>query len=292
MPNIITVQQADYLKSMLDARNISGFCQFMLPISKRSTAWLRVVRTWAVTVLFGMSLTGCLAETPITGAQQANDSVAVGNLKGIRVAIPQRYRFFSVLYEGEDTWRPETKRKAPATFDTPISSFSILVRLPNMEPLSPTNEQSWRDFQMNNGKDDSWIDFQGDAKVVSMPVPSWGKASVDLTRSVLVNGSPGWRLRRLEQKRYGLTVEVLDGPDKADSNIWIQDLMYDEPNWTTVIRCGAGALGAGGHHICRQFFVIPEMNLSVSVQYHANNLVQWAAIQREITELVKSFRVF
>jgi len=196
-----------------------------------------------------------------------------------------------VLYEGEDTWRPETKRKAPATFDTPISSFSILVRLPNMEPLSPANQQSWRDFQMNNEKDDSWVNFEGIARIPDLPPADWGKRYVDLTRRFLIHDSLGWSVQRLEEKRYGLTTEVQIGPDKRAIDIRVEDLMYDEHTWNTIIECGAGGLALGGHHICKHFFLMPEMNLVIAVQYHRNRLPEWAAIQKKVDALVKSFLI-
>jgi len=258
------------------------------PVTRFPTC-LRQVRACAVALLFGIPLSGCLADTFRTPAQQANGGAAIGNLKGIRVSIPQKYRFFSVIYEGEDTWRPETKRKAPATFDTPISSFSILVRLPNMEPLSPANEQSWRDFQRNNGTDDSWIDFEGRLRSIEIPPAEWQERALKMQRP-LISKSHGWELRRLNEKRYGLTVEVQVGPDKKKNDVRIEDLLYDQEGRNTLIECGTGGTKPAGAHFCHQFFLIPEMNLFMDVRYRASKLPEWSTIQANVTSLVNSFR--
>lgn len=239
---------------------------------------------WMIVAL--LLLTGSSAQS------ESSDSLygppSVGNLKGVCVSIPSEYRFFPINYVGEDVWSGK-HIKGPATFDTPIQSFSIRAKIPDMSPKTPENEKEW-DESFRKGGWYPWLSVDIQLTTYDLPPAQWLQRW--LVRDSESFRSPGWYYKELDEKRFGLTTKVFvgPGPNKSDSNN--RDLLYDAENWGTIIYCGAGPTGRpGGKHSCHQYFSIPEINALAEYYLYPEDLSDWKKNQEKLTTLIKSFVV-
>ena len=77
---------------------------------------------------FAMVLTSLLVAACIhltgTKSKVDPDAPSLGNLNGIPVAIPAKYRFFPVVYEGDDIWNAQWLEKNRNRVPTPEMKIS------------------------------------------------------------------------------------------------------------------------------------------------------------------------
>src|SRR5262249_41523104 len=90
----------------------------------------------------------------------ANAKAAVGNIKGIKLSIPQNYLLSGVHYRGDEVWKRSQAPPPVRTFDSEIQDFSLLLRESNLQPVR--NEQDRADYleygrTANPRPDNRWL---------------------------------------------------------------------------------------------------------------------------------------
>lgn len=224
----------------------------------------------------------------------APQAPALGNLKGVPVSIPAEYQFFAVNYVGENVWAG-IKNKEPATLDTPIESFGIRVRLPDLVPVSSLELLAeWKKIT-NTSPFYPWINPSVRSLIYDKPPGEWGKAWIGRVIDHGIssaNKGNGWHYERAKEKKMGLVVMNLIGPDPSKYVYENKTLMYDEETWNTVVFCPAGPRPVpGGKATCEHRFHIHEMNASVTFNFYPEHLEGWRTNQEKITALLRVFVV-
>lgn len=220
------------------------------------------------------------------------EKYALGSINGTSISIPNEYTYFPVNYIGEDIWAGKRLNIEP-TLSTPISTASLIVRLPDMTPKTTANEKE-RIHAIRTSDRRLWITIQIEGhKTEEHP---WVKAVVHRikNRNSFVEKAVGWEYRKAGGK-FGLTEELLTGGDeKLRKKYWTSDenLMYDEHKWTSYIQCNTNELKYNSKQVCTQTFSLkPTMNAFVKVRYESSNLKDWSIIQDKLTKLINSFIV-
>lgn len=255
-------------------------------------AWLAVIVWYAVPMSYiwrKFNLFPIPSDAYMIESFQNTSAPALGNLNGVPVSIPAHYQFFSVNYVGENVWAG-IKNKEPATLDTPIKSFGIRVRLPDLVPVSsPALFTEWQRIT-NTSPFYPWVHPGVYAETYNLPPEQWGKAWIG--RVSADRTYPGCRYQKTEEHRFGLSVEKLICDNEKSRKLNSQDFMYEEGRWRTVIECDTRPLkNPGGKRVCQQRFPIPEMNAMVSFSFFPEHLSDWKTNQEKITDLLKSFVV-
>jgi hypothetical protein len=72
---------------------------------------------------------------------------AIGNVDGVKLAIPRAYLFGPVTYKGDDIWKTTSAggRKRRPSFANEIENFGILVRLSDFRPIETQRDRE--DYQ-------------------------------------------------------------------------------------------------------------------------------------------------
>jgi hypothetical protein len=119
-------------------------------------------KAWQIVFLVAVSL--YLGHAGTSRPFSANTKPAIGNINGVKIAVPQEYLDGWVQYEGQEPLDP-IPIKTP-TFDTRILDFAILVRLSNFQPIRTAQDKS--DYYQATSKapppdfSETWttVDFQ------------------------------------------------------------------------------------------------------------------------------------
>jgi hypothetical protein len=222
----------------------------------------------------------------------------LGNLNGVQMAIPLKYQFFPVEYEGDDIWNAEWQRKNLGRVPTPdmkIRFFSMLLHLPDFMPLSKANRLSWIKPNNKYGTNRDWINVGvrwngGDQRINQK---GWlesyiGKAKYGNSTRV----SSDWRYQTVDEDFYGLRHETLVGsttPANYYERNLHRELYYDATAWSTKIECDRMLVEPFSESTCTQVYGVPELNSIVEVTYHPDNIKNWREIQRETHLIIESF---
>ena len=217
---------------------------------------------------------------------------SIGKLGGVKLSIPKEYQLFSTTYKGEDIWSGKRLEKPP-TFDTPISTTGLFVRLPNMEPKTAQNTKE-RSQAFSKHDLRYWVSVQIEGHGYKGTAEEWVKMVISRKREgALLNKKVGWKYQ-VTNTRFGLIEENLIGGDiEWRKKKWLSDknLMYDDKN-KTFIQCNTNELKFNSKQRCRQSFSLrPRINAHVWVRYNAINLKDWKEIQSQLTNLIYSFIV-
>lgn len=220
------------------------------------------------------------------------NSSAIGSIGGVSISIPRGYIYFPIDYIGEDIWSGKRLAEKP-TLDTPISTFSLMVRLPDMSPRTPETEAE-RSEAIRRVNSKNWIDVQVEGHRGKDETP-WAKAVTGrIQEGVKAEKRIGWHYEKSGSK-FGLVEEVLVGaPQDIREKSWQLDrnLMYDEGTWSTYIQCNTNELKHRMRQRCRQAFSLkPKINAHVTVNYDGEHLKDWKIIQVKLSQLIYGFTV-
>ncbi len=232
----------------------------------------------------------CLATTACSKTDPKTASApGMGTIHGIRMVIPAEYKFFGVEYEGDEIWARPPKRHQPGP-DVPIRSFSILLHLPDFAPLNDGNRDSWIGLKGPDARRNEWTD------VGIQPIDDIPKNSAEWFSSLITRQMKGkiewrvahdWYFEKQPDLVDGLVMEKLIGPDYSKISVDNIDIFFDPLRSKSYIVCGTGA---GGPKYCNQTFFIPDLGVIVDATYARNNLKEWRNIQKNIEQIVLSFK--
>lgn len=232
----------------------------------------------------------------IVMAQPSSNSYAVGSLKGVRVRIPAEYQFFGVQYEGENAFDKTTWRKTPATINTPITSFSLMLRASNFEPRRTAQDhKDWMADGHYIGPETRWfsVSVYPDHKPDDTPhqrVSEWRTRIIE-----------SWKVQYSKhdaktdaQLHYGMQLDkpILrpDSLKPLSPEIWIYTTKRDSPLQTLIYCRPPGEKAINPLWNCEQGFDISGV-AGISVRYQIDQLPRWQEIQTRVSAIVKSFVV-
>jgi hypothetical protein len=219
---------------------------------------------------------------------KARNQLGIGAVHGVRIRIPAEYKFFPVEYEGDEIWARPPRRHAPGP-DVPISSFSLLLHLPDFGPLTSLNRASWAGLKGLDAKYNEWIVVGAEPKDgIGQDSSRWFSGFIGRRMDAEVDWrrKQGWHFERQPGLVNGLVYEKKIGPDYSKISGDNVDIFYDVNRATTYIVCSTGA---GGAKSCDQWFVIEKLGLVARAYYARDNLDKWLEIQRNTVKLIDSF---
>jgi hypothetical protein len=223
--------------------------------------------------------------------EKARNQPGIGAIHGVRIRIPAEYKFFPVEYEGDEIWARPPRRHAPGP-DVPISSFSLLLHLPDFGPLTSANRASWAGLNGRDARRNEWIVTGGEPiEGVERDSSRWFSGFIGRRMDGQIDWrrKQGWHFERQPELVNGLVYEKKIGPDYSKISTDNVDIFYDVDRSTTYIVCGAGTIAPGGANTCKQWFLIGKLGLLASASYTRANLDKWMEIQRNVIGLVESF---
>lgn len=264
------------------------------------------------------SLPRGLSPQPRTTAQQEDlyPSAKVnrkGSLNGMPMAIREDYLEFPVSYTDKSPWEsassPDYYQKKG--YADAISSFSVVLHWPSMEPHKPSNHTGWLTYRTFKPTDWFSIGIAGDLKPEARPpYTPYNRLARNIRNSMKrVIESPYKRIEsdgkevradlRYElhglDRNLGLQVARTVGRDAArpgggnNTFYWRGDLQHIVE---TSIRCPAGILpNPSSVHTCVHEFEMLELGAYVTVYYTENLLPQWQQIEAHAREFILSLRV-
>lgn len=227
---------------------------------------------------------------PLSGAPPA-----VGNLNGVKIAIPREYMLFGVQYMGEDVWKPKPRTTAPS-FDTPIQSFSMLLRLSDLEPIR--TPQDMADYQASQHRvaSPTWsiigVSSEPDEPVINNAM-EWTKIVVEHRRSPFDTEHD--RNVDTTENIYGLSHSYIEHYKANPGQKLFEQrphTYYDAKNWSGLIVCRDPLPEhVMKFHHCTQSFFNKELKAHIEVSYDIDQLPRWKDIQEKISKIVLSFVV-
>jgi hypothetical protein len=254
---------------------------------------------------FAMALTSLLAVACIhlagTKRKVDPDAPALGNLNGITMAIPAKYQFFPVVYEGDDIWNAEWIKKnsnrAPTT-DMKISSFSLLLHFPDYAPFDANNGGSWRHQENRYGFNQDWITVavHWNNHQAKLEERDWFARYIDRSKEGnLPFASSGSRYEIADENIYGLRHEVLVGPkltqDESFAQSWHKDFYSDVHDWSTKIECKRMSVKPFSVFTCEQTYVLSEFDSLITIEYNPQHLKDWRKIQEQVSQIIRRFEI-
>ena len=223
----------------------------------------------------------------------------LGNMNGVKLAIPQHYLLGPTTYKGIDIWNAESFKNRPTnpTFANEIDNFAIKIRLSTFKPIETRKD---RDDYAKLGAivgvpsaDNRWIHVGFDRRDY---IFCRGSMKCRFDRWLLDEAGRGpWSLQ--PTKAWGLahyrTTRVVD-KNSMDSEA--TDLYYDPESQGTFITCFNGFAIAPPYTprvSCKHQFSIHEAKVEVvvdNIQSDAD-MARWAEIEREVKRVFQSFVV-
>lgn len=218
-------------------------------------------------------------------------------LNGIPIAIPSNYLFLPMEHVGQNIWAPPPEPKPQYDENSELKAFSIRVRLPDLEPRTPQNYQDY--LEAFHQMDDKWIVVgivPFDLSTVTPKVTPENYLTINLERTLKMSQHYGkgqylsWV--HSTDKRFGLSVEVLDGADYTKFDYENKQILHAEKDGRTYtfITCGVGPTAKpGGQHTCHQKFVLEDISATVEFSYPPKHLENWVIMQDKVAQLFRSF---
>lgn len=233
----------------------------------------------------------------IVMAQPGSQGYAVGSLNGVRVRIPAEYQFFGVQYEGENAFNQKTWRKTPATLDTPITTYSILLRASNFEPRrTPQDHKDWVVDGHYIGPETRWfsVGVYPDHKPDDTPQLRVSEWRIRLIESWKVKPSQH-DAKTSPQLHYGLQLDEPVLRSGSPKPYWPEILIYttkpDSPLQTLIHCQPPSEKDINPLWRCEQNFDVKNARAGVKVRYQIDQLPRWQEIQTKISAIVNSFVV-
>jgi hypothetical protein len=260
-----------------------------------------------VTVWTRMTSDRCVGNPRMHAGWLGGDSEcpAVGNVGGVKLAIPQAYLFGPVVYAGDDIWStaPRKSRKQRPAFANEMENFAILVRLSNFRPIETRRDRE--DFQKLESKtalaypppQDRWIvvGLKSSSAYVSPDCRSGMRCYFE----GILKDQAGWGpFVRQRDKAYGLDHYLsLQRPTLKLPGGGFDEFFYEPSGENSLITCSNKPMTASPHaplEFCDHDFVIPELGVGVTVHYlhpAKEELPRWRDVEQNIRRIVKSFVV-
>ncbi|CAB3799658.1 hypothetical protein [Paraburkholderia fynbosensis] len=225
--------------------------------------------------------------------------MALGNLNGITMAIPAKYRFFPVVYEGDDIWNAQWLEKNRDRIATPamkISSFGVLLHMPDYAPRSGENLDSWFHEKNRYGFNQDWIliGIRSNNHEAKIGEKGWLRHYIHRVKeSNSSYPAAAWHYEITDQNIYGLRHEELVGSTPNEASFIAQsghkDLYTDTSEWTTKIECHRMIAPPYVPTQCTQIFVMPDLDSFIEMTYNPQHLKDWREMQKQVTSIVKTF---
>lgn len=250
-------------------------------------------------VFFAVLVVACIRPSSTSKRIDPN-TPTLGNLNGVPMAIPLKYQFFPVEYEGDDIWNSEWQKKNRGRAHTPdmkIRSFSLLLHLPDYEPFSTKNAGSWRHQSNDIGFNQDWIvvDVKRESDSTQVGQKGWFKKFVERSKKVYSNYPPEhWHYEVADENEHGLTHDILVGrttPSTFYDQSSNREFYYDAKDWQTKIECGRMIVEPFAVVSCKQIYVISELNSMVEVTYNPKHISEWRVIQKLTYSAIRGFEL-
>jgi len=216
---------------------------------------------------------------------------AVGNLSGVRVSIPHEYLAFGVTYVGESSMDAKPRERVP-DFNTPIQSFSLLLRLSDLQPRRTAQDQKEWAAQMHS-REANFTKWCMGVEVTNIEFPNhgvdWLKAAVDRYLGMKdIGGDEYFDAADVS----GLTRKITKNLKSAPSYETQHDLMFDKDKKLSLITCRHTRRDGEDHDTevqCVQTFYLDDLHAIVNLRYDDIYLENWRVYQKELTKLLQSF---
>jgi hypothetical protein len=227
------------------------------------------------------------------------DALALGNLNGISIAVPAKYQFFPFVYEGDDIWNAqwfEKNRNRVPTSEMKISSFGVLLHIPDYAPRSTENIESWFHQKNRYGFNQDWIEvgIRSNKHGAKIGQKNWFKYYIDRMRESNSNYPTGaWHYETRDENIYGLRHEELVGSTSNEAGFIAQsghkDFYTDAPSWTTEVECRRMVVSPYAPTQCTQTFVMPDLDSFIDITYNPRHLKDWREIKEKVVSIIASF---
>jgi hypothetical protein len=216
------------------------------------------------------------------------------------MAIPLKYQFFPVEYEGDDIWNAEWQRKNLGRVPTPdmkIRSFSLILHLPDYATFNEKNGGSWRHQSNDIGFNQDWlvIDVKRESDGTQVGQKDWFKQYVERSKNRYSSYPPEhWHYELANENKYGLVHAILVGrttPSTFYDQSSNREFYYDAKDWQTKIECGRMVVEPFAVTSCKQIYVMPELNAMVEITYNPKHIKEWRRIQKLTYSTIREFKV-
>lgn len=237
----------------------------------------------------------------LSGCSLSEDlpDVFLGNVNGVRLAIPQQYTLMSVTYDDEDDWTPPAKPKNQRTFTDRINTIQFLIDLDH--PNTLVGVDSVRDRWPLAGIGPSGVVF---GRILTASATSGGVADDPL----------GIERYRLNRRQFDPTAPAQDGGQMhglhalhADRSMpefqrsmeskgkAPLDLELYDRDLQTLIYCDysftvPGVSPRRETSTCEMSLVEPDLHLFIQSQFDRRDLAQWSAVRSSLLTVVRQFK--
>ncbi|WP_155888071.1 hypothetical protein [Cupriavidus sp. WS] len=246
----------------------------------------------------------------MNAARDTRTEFVIGDLGGVPVRIPHYFANY-VEYDGDPGFGEKRRGPVPLrTYQSRLASFGFKVRFPDMAGLS--SSELWRDLEKYSdpywkGYYDSispWIDV-GVSSGWIYPGGDFLESTVNATLNFNAerDGYPNLAYRNYEglpRVEYGLMMYAPPGIDPVTGkpyreDDYAKDLFVHrgrDGKVDTYIECANRNLPNMKRTTCDQYISLePAMHAKVYIQYPRYWLPQWQKIQRNVSDLVQSFKI-
>ncbi|MBF0561227.1 MAG: hypothetical protein HQL37_04225 [Alphaproteobacteria bacterium] len=222
----------------------------------------------------------------------AGAGVAVGNIHGVRLRIPNYYLASGLQYKGEEPLMM-TPRTFTPTFESEIEYIGVRLRVSNLQPIRTAQDRE--DYARSRHTlhpfiYETWM-------TISYSQRNYGGGS---RRGQVENwerdGSRRGPFVRHPELVNGLifmeSTQPVVQPGRAYQN-GKQDYYYDE-SMATFISCEMRRQSVppfAYYNSCNHYFDIPEIGVEAEAIYTTNDLPRWREIEARARELLQSFIV-
>ncbi|MDY7574504.1 hypothetical protein [Actimicrobium sp. CCI2.3] len=221
----------------------------------------------------------------------------VGNMSGVRLAIPNHYLFGPVVYEGVDIWSAKSYENRPRhpTFDNAFDNFAIKIRLNNFKPIETAKD--WDDFRRKDHTveiqpfENRWLYVQFKPKTTSQPTPSYR-----IEFNNWMKNDVGWGPFVRQPDVWGLQHYISAKAPQPISGGQQHEFFYDAKTDSTFIHCSNSVTNQPPHKAlssCEISFFIYEIKAwtdasNINVK---DDLARWKEIESGIRTIAGSFIV-
>ena len=225
----------------------------------------------------------------------------LGNLNGVKMAIPLKYQFFPIEYEGDEIWNSEWQKKNRDRTPTPdmkIRVFSLLLHLPDYSIFNKENAKNWHHQSSQIGLNQDWItvNVAWQENIINLGHKDWLKGFIVRGKHIYsTRPSTDWHYEVAEENVYGLRHETLVGSTPTFFDFDMQsshkELYYDEQGWSSEIECQRMIVEPFSESTCTQTYILPDLNSIISIEYNPQHLKNWREIKERTTSIIRQFEI-
>lgn len=248
----------------------------------------------------------------MNAARDAKVEFVVGDLGGVPVRIPHYFANY-VEYDGDPGFGEKRQGPAPKrTYQSKLASFGFEVRFPDMAGRS--SPEMWKDYEKY--RDYNWKDYYDPIKSITPWIgvgfdagsrfPGYGYLDRYVNATLAFNAErEGYaalsyrNYAKLPKTEHGLTVYAPPGTDPKTNKPYRQDddakdlFVHKDKSGKvdTYIECSNRNLNNFKFSPCTQYISMePRMRAGIYISYTRHYLPHWQQIQRNVSELVWSFK--